>query len=511
MSQHPTRQQLYDRIRASSKDSVILAEMKRLGFWEDSPQPTLPETLIAREATLQKELNDLLTTERRFQNSEQVLVDMRKDRMRKSKEKQAENKARRLEERRQKAEQWQQTKTQDIIYLGEGVSAGLQAAPSDLERLQSLGLPIFENVLDLAQQMGIPLPKLRFLAFERKIAKVCHYSYFQLPKKSGGLRRIAAPKPLLKQAQQWIMTHILYQIPNKDCVHGFVPERSILSNAQPHLGQEVVINLDLKDFFPSISYARVKGLFVKLGYSEQLATILALLCTHAETKAVTVDGEQFFVQEGERRLVQGSPASPALSNLIAHKLDKRLEGLAAKYGFTYTRYADDLTFSAPKADEPAISALLAYVKRVVREEGFALHPDKTHLMRKGAQHKVTGVVVNEKPSVDRKQLHKFRALLHQIDQTGWEGKQWGNTPNIVHSVQGYANFVAMVNPEKGQKFVAMVKALIAKHPAPPLVLRYTPAPEQPPADETHSTQPAAPTSPASPQKPESDWWDVLDL
>uniref|UniRef100_A0AAU6WR92 RNA-directed DNA polymerase n=1 Tax=Chryseobacterium endophyticum TaxID=1854762 RepID=A0AAU6WR92_9FLAO len=128
--------------------------------------------------------------------------------------------------------------------------------------------------------------------------------------------------------QQWILDNILNRLPVEDVAHGFVSGKSIVTNAAPHLGKAVIINIDLKDFFPSISYKRVKGLFSKLGYSEQLSTIFALICTQAHTEEVLIDGLTYFVQKGERFLPQGSPASPAISNMISYKLDKRLQGLA---------------------------------------------------------------------------------------------------------------------------------------------------------------------------------------
>ncbi|MDX1902562.1 MAG: reverse transcriptase domain-containing protein, partial [Thermonemataceae bacterium] len=413
MSEHLTRQQLYDRIRETSKDAYILEEMKRLGFWENSTQPTLSETLIQKEATLQKELNELLDKQRQYNSKEQLLRDMRKQKLKQSKEKQAETKKRNEEKRQLKAQKWIESKQKDIIYLGEKVSAGLHEKIAQEGLLEKYQLPHFISVLALAEAMQITLPQLRFLAFHRAVSKTSHYHFYTVPKKSGGKRLISAPKPLLKKCQRWILESILYKITPNECVHGFVPKKSIVSNAKPHLQKAIVINLDLKDFFPSISYKRVKGLFENLGYSEQIATILALLSTHYEVEKVNVDGEMYYVQKGERVLPQGSPASPAITTLIAYKMDKRLGGLAKKLGFTYTRYADDLTFSTEASNEGNVAALLHFTKQVVEEEGFVIHPNKTHIMRAGSQKKVTGIVVNDKLGVDRTLLHKFRAFLHQ--------------------------------------------------------------------------------------------------
>lgn len=465
MAEQTTRQQLYDRIKAAfSKDAFILEEMKRLGFWDNSPTPTVSENLIQKEAKLQKELNELVEKQQQYNSREAMLKEMRAAKFKASKEKIAATKLRNEQKKQEKSQKWAETQAKQVIYLGKNVSQGLNNTVSDLALLQKHHLPHFADISTLASSMGLTLAQLRFLSFDRNISTVCHYNYFSIPKKSGGKRLISAPKKLLKTAQTWILENILYKVPTQEAVHGFVPKHSIKTNAVPHLNKAVVINLDLKDFFPSIGYKRVKGLFMKLGYAEQLATLFALLCTQTEVEKLNVDGQIFYAQKGERVLPQGSPASPAITTLIAYKMDLRLQGLAKKYDFTYTRYADDLTFSADYADEKKIAALLAYTKQVIENEDFTLHPDKTKIMRSGSQKKVTGIVVNEKANIDRNTLRKFRALLHQIGQTGWENKQWGNSPNVVNSVLGFANFVAMVDAQKGKILKEQIATLLTKYP-----------------------------------------------
>src|SRR6185436_17792305 len=120
---------------------------------------------------------------------------------------------------------------------------------------------------------------------------------------------------------------------------GFVSGRSTVSNARAHLGRSLVVNLDLKDFFPSVTFPRVRGLFESVGYSPAAATILALLCTESPRMAVDHDGTRHWVAVAERALPQGACTSPAIANLVARKLDRRLAGAAKKLGWTYTRYA----------------------------------------------------------------------------------------------------------------------------------------------------------------------------
>jgi RNA-directed DNA polymerase len=292
---------------------------------------------------------------------------------------------------------------------------------------------------------------------------VSHYRRFSIPKKSGGLRNIAAPMPRLKAAQHWLYETILSKIQLHDAAHGFVHERSIVSNATPHLKAELVINLDLKDFFPTIDFHRVKGMFRALGYSEQLAIIFALLSTEPETDEVEIDGSTYYVARGERHLPQGSPASPVITNIICRRMDARFRGLAKKFGYTYTRYADDLTFSASGEPVKEVKRLLAHVRQIIADEDFKLHPKKLRIMRKGARKEVTGIVVNEKPAIIREEYRRFRSLVFQVEKDGPQGKHWNNSRNLLAAMRGYANFIAMVDPEKGKPLVERVKAICVKH------------------------------------------------
>jgi len=462
MATHLTRQQLYDRIRETSKDEYILSEMVRLGFWgKAEEQPSVATELIQREGALYRELNDLVEKQRQYQNRERMLADMRKKRMEDAKKRRVETKLRNEEKRKARAEAWAKSKEVEIVYLGEKVSGGLNEKENNLAQLARFNLPVFEDALALATAMNLNLGALRFLAFNRNISKTTHYQRFYLPKKSGGKRLISAPMPRMKQAQHWILENVLYKIPSYNTAHGFVPNRSILTNAGNHLGKDVVINIDLKDFFPSVKYARVKGLFQKLGYSEQIATIFSLICTETEVDIIEMDGKKYYAQKGERFLPQGAPTSPAITNLICYKLDKRFEGLAKKIGFTYTRYADDLAFSASGEAAKNVGSILHFAKEIIEKEGFTIHPDKIHVMRKGSQQEVTGIVVNEKLGIDRETLRKFRALLHNIEKNAsLKGATWGNG-NIMNTLPGFASFVAMVKPEQGQKLVEQVKRVFA--------------------------------------------------
>ena len=460
------RQELYDRIRESSKDEVILEEMIRLGFWQRGEgQPSAPEDLIQRAGELNREIADLYKQQARWANPEQALKQMHKERKRAAMERRKETKLRRAGARHTRAVAWAERRETDVLYLGEDVSGGLSKGAE--ARPLAANLPALADAKALADAMGLGLAELRFLAFDRPLSRISHYQRFRIPKKTGGERLISAPMPRLKRAQYWILDNILARVPIHRAAHGFVPGRSILSNAAPHVGRDVVVNFDLKDFFPTLTWKRVRGKFRGLGYSEAVATVLALICTEPDVDEIDLDGQRLYAKRGPRRLPQGAPTSPALTNLICLRLDQRLQGLAAKLGFTYTRYADDMTFSASGEPAKKTGALLKFVSEIVTAEGFTVHPDKTRVMRSHRRQEVTGLTVNERIAVPRDTLRRFRALLHRIETTGPEGKSWGRGGNVLLSAAGFARFVQMVDAEAGTSLVAHVDTLARCHGAVP--------------------------------------------
>lgn len=479
MSQpQPTRAEIYERIKASSKQEVILDEMQRLGFWpKGEGQPQLAAAHIQREGELQRELAELRQQIAVRHNPERALRQMRKERMQKALAQREETKRRQAQERHDKALAWHAKRATHVGYLGPGVSAALQGpqageAPpaagerrqADPQRLARHGLPELADAAQLADAMGITVAELRFLGFHREVARTHHYHSFTLPKKTGGERLISAPMPRLKRAQYWVLDNILAKVPAHDAAHGFLAGRSIVSNAAPHAGHDVVINLDVKDFFPSIAFGRIKGVFRHLGYGEAMATLLALLCSENRAQAWQVDGEKLFVggKARERVLPQGAPTSPMLTNLLCRRLDRRLLGLARQLGFVYTRYADDLTFSASgEAARDNVGRLLGRVRWILRDEGFTPHPDKERVMRKGRRQEVTGLVVNaDKPGVSRETRRRLRAALHRATQAS-AGKpaHWQGQAAQPSQLLGLAQFVYQVDPVQGGPLLGQARQL----------------------------------------------------
>jgi retron-type reverse transcriptase len=291
---------------------------------------------------------------------------------------------------------------------------------------------------------------LRWLAFHNVASQRTHYIRFSVPKKSGGLRGLAKPHQELDCCQRWILANILEKIPVHDAAHGFAKGRSTVTGARLHATQAAVINCDLVDFFPSITFPRVMGFFVRIGYSPAVATILALLCTECPRRTVLLSGVKYHVATGARGLPQGASTSPALSNLIAWKLDKRLNGLAAKFGCQYTRYADDLTFSGRGEVTQKIGWFLARIRHIAQEEGFRLNEAKTRVHRPNAAQMVTGLVVNERPGVPRKMVRRIRAILHRAQHEGLESQNRDGHENFKSWLEGMVAYIHMVNPKQGE-------------------------------------------------------------
>ena len=265
------------------------------------------------------------------------------------------------------------------------------------------------------------------------------YKTFPLPKKGGGVRFIHAPCRALAFVQQRIKTRLLDPAPVHDeCVSAFRAGLSIVDHAKPHCGKAVVIKMDLKDFFPSVTFHKVEAVFRGLKIDGALSTQLALLTTTwLKADAESGEAEEELPSEGERALPQGAPTSPQLANMAARRLDLRLLGLSRNLGFKYSRYADDLTFSSgdPKAK---VNVLLRAVAEIVADCKFELNTKKTRVMRAPATQRVTGLIVGgEVPRVPRATMRRIRAMLHH-QKTGRLGSEEAR-------LAGYCAFVKMVN------------------------------------------------------------------
>lgn len=385
-------------------------------------------------------------------------------------------KAEATEKRRLRRQAWESYHATHINHLGSAVFFNdlVDIDKFDIERREDrardLGLPDWQSPTKLATALGLSISKLRWLAYHKDVDTGSHYVRFTIPKRDGSARQITAPKPDLKRIQRFLLDNLLDRLTVHSAAHGFLTNKSIQTNALVHAGADVVIKVDIKDFFPTITLPRVKGLLRKAGLSEQVATIVALLCTESPRDVVDFRGQTLYVATGARALPQGSPASPMITNALCVRLDKRMAGLAKKLGFTYTRYADDLTFSTAKKDGATtpVGSLLHGVHLVLAGEGFTMNAKKTTVMGGGARQVVTGLIINKRPPaksgsapvsatrVPREVVRTLRAAIHNR-QKGKPGKEGESLAHL----RGLAAFVFQSDPIKGRGFLEQIGALEA--------------------------------------------------
>ncbi len=339
--------------------------------------------------------------------------------------------------------------------------------------LGAQGLPALASLKALGSWLGCDAKGLARLMRPGTRAGSA-YVEFEIPKAKGGTRRIAAPRGPLRRAQRKILDAILAKVPQHEAAHGFVAGRSTVSNARPHQGAALVVKTDLKDFFPTVHYRRVVGLFTMLGYGDEVSRALAALTTY---RPQLDDGR--VVWPGV--LPQGAPTSPALANLACRRLDVRLTKLAAKYGAVYTRYADDLTFSFAATPELAVGRFLWWVDGICQQEGFTEHPGKRRLLRAKSQQRVTGLVVNRGVNVPRRERRRFRAILHNCRKQGLPAQARGRD-DFSSYLAGYAAYVTMVQPELGKRWAAEVARLIGEAAGAAASASASPASPKDPAD-----------------------------
>ncbi|MCH9806094.1 MAG: reverse transcriptase family protein [Alphaproteobacteria bacterium] len=339
---------------------------------------------------------------------------------------------------------------------------------------QSLDIPRLTTTGALANWLEIPLDELLWLANSRRRSDINedsekndpkrfeHYTYTFVPKPAGPPRLIEAPKPRTKSIQRRILSDILSRVPVHDCAHGFVTGRSCLSGAQVHAGEALVLTADLQDFFLNTPINRVHGLFRSLGYPLAVARLLTALCSSAVPAYVfkaLCGGERYSWQQRNAfqspHLAQGAPTSPALSNLVAYRLDVRLAGLARSYGARYTRYADDLAFSGDASFAGRWGSLLSVARNVISQEGYSINPRKTRVMADTGRQEVTGVIINQHLNIAREDYDKLKAILFNCVKHGPESQNRDEHSDFRAHLDGRITWVENVNWSRGQKLRAM--------------------------------------------------------
>jgi retron-type reverse transcriptase len=313
----------------------------------------------------------------------------------------------------------------------------LRTLDRDEAQLRRYGLPLWRSEADVARALGIGLGQLRHFSIHRERERVPHYVVYAVPKRAGGVRIIHAPKRRLKAILRTLNRELVGRLPVSEHAHGFVPGRSVRTGALPHVGKTVVLRLDLKDFFPSVTYPRVRGLLISLGYPYPVAATLATLVTEPLRQPVEIDGSTFHVPVGPRTCVVGAPTSPGICNALLLRMDRRIAGAARRHGFDYTRYADDLTLSGGSRE--AAHRLRRTVERIAREEGFELNAAKTRVMGRGGRQVVTGVTVNAVLGLSRQKRRRIRAMLHRAAKGGAGSRSRAE-------LLGWLAWVHMLNP-----------------------------------------------------------------
>lgn len=339
----------------------------------------------------------------------------------------------------------------------------------DEEQLRQLNLPLLATPEHLAAWLGISLGKLAWLTHRcdegqrpRDVAH-SHYHYRWIKKKRGGYRLIEAPKYQLRRIQQKILLEILAKVPVHPSAHGFVAGHSIKTNAEPHVGRRVIVKMDLENFYPTVRFSRVVAIFRGIGFSREVGIWLARITTSALPLAFEgPPGEMnrwVLTPYNSRHLPQGASTSPALANLSAYQLDRRLSGMARRFRATYTRYADDLTFSGDKKFLSGLRNFIPLVKGIIRRERFAFHSGKTKVHRSNQHQRVTGVVVNEKANLNRTEYDRLKAILTNCIRRGVSTQNHQQLGDFQAHLRGKISHAKFLNPQKGQKLESLFQRI----------------------------------------------------
>lgn len=337
--------------------------------------------------------------------------------------------------------------------------------PTQAMRAEARHVPRLDTVEAVACFLGIDVPHLEWFADLRGMQRrahreaLHHYGSTWAPQRAAP-RLLEAPKPRLRALQRRILHGILDAVPVHDLVHGFVPGRSVLTGARRHSRADVVIRLDLSAFFTTIGAGRVFSGYRALGYPEAVAQVLTGLGTHRSPVRVIAKmppggnaDDRFHLRDRLRQahLPQGAPTSPALANLCAGRLDRRLAGLAESLEATVTRYADDITISGGATLAAGSQRVLRCVERIIAEEGFRLNPAKTSVRGQGTRQIVTGIVVNDHPSIPRDELDRLKALLHNAVRFGPASQNRQSRPDFRAHLAGRVSWIEHVHPARGAR------------------------------------------------------------
>ena len=340
-------------------------------------------------------------------------------------------------------------------------SPRVRTAPAALPRLDTLG--------DLAARLQLTPGELDWFAdtghWNRRArpGPLHHYRYEWRARPGRTPRLLEVPDTRLRSLQRTLLNDLLGLIATHASAHGFVPGRSAVTGAARHTGAAVVINLDLTTFFASVTAASIYGTLRRAGFPEAVAYALTGLCTHAVPPRVIAampPGGDPVERAALRRalaashLPQGAPSSPVLANLAIRRLDTRLSGWADATEATYTRYADDLTFSGGSDLYRRTNAFVHGVTRIVTAEGHSVNPHKTRVRPASVRQSVTGIVVNDHPNLRRVDADRLKAILHNCAAHGPDDQNRGGHTDFRAHLLGRISWVEQLNPQRGARLRA---------------------------------------------------------
>ncbi|MBC8072009.1 MAG: RNA-directed DNA polymerase [Deltaproteobacteria bacterium] len=327
----------------------------------------------------------------------------------------------------------------------------------------------FESEVELARWLALTPAELWWFADVEGIGRtrvngpLAHYRYRFHAKPDGSTRLIEIPKLRLKLIQRRIARRLLAPLQLHDSVHGFVRGRSAITGARVHVGRALVLRVDLREFFASVSAGQVRAVLRRLGHADAVARALTGLCTNCTPRAAWTGSSTPANAEAVRQLWHrrqryasphlptGAPTSPALANLVAGTLDLRLAALARSFGAAYTRYADDLTFSGDAPFRRDAERFFELVCGAVAEHGFAVHGRKTRFQGAETRQQVTGVVVNVHTSLVRRELERLEAIVHNCVRFGPAGQNRSGHPDFRSHLAGRIAHVASVHGRHGAR------------------------------------------------------------
>lgn len=311
------------------------------------------------------------------------------------------------------------------------------------ELLRLMNLPVFSNVEELSLLMHINAKRINLLStFPHR-----YYRKYKIKKSNGRNREIRQPRKDLKAVQAWILRNILDKLSPSPYATAYRKKMNIADNMVPHSSNRYFICLDIENFFDSISIRRVAKIFLIVGYSPKASNLLAKLCTCDGSRPYSSDYYPSF----EGSLPQGAVTSPALSNLITAKLDRRIAGYTSRRNIIYTRYADDITLSA---NNPSVlSKALPRILKIIKTEHFEPNMDKLRILgpKKGCY--ITGLTKNNSESkfgIGRKKKRKMRAIIHRLLFNSTTDGKYKNEESII----GWLNFLKSVDKESFQSMEA---------------------------------------------------------